>query len=273
MIVRAGTASGGRVGAEDGIETDRISQRGGLTQFGAYLQRLAPGASTGEGHWHSAEDEFLYVTEGIATMVDDDGAQDLRPGDAAVWRAGVRNAHHVENRSGADCGYVIAGARIARDVCAYAGTGRRQVNGDTTWEIVDADGVRIKGGDLPAELLDLPADWTDPPAPGARLQRIVRAGEAGVASGAGVEVAALFRRGRPEADRGVRGNAGAGGAVRGAGAARGSGCVPDRARRGGDGGRRRTARRRCARATRCAGRRAPAGSGPSPIARARAASA
>jgi uncharacterized cupin superfamily protein len=159
-----------------------LSQTGGLTQIGIYLQTLAPGASTGEGHWHSAEDEFLYVTEGIATVIDDDGAHDLHPGDAAVWRAGVPNPHHVTNRTDAPCRYIIAGSRIARDICTYPASGRRQINADTTWEILDRDGNRLKGGDLPAELLNLTSDWTTPPAPGDVFRRIVRQGMPEIAS-------------------------------------------------------------------------------------------
>lgn len=169
---------------EGRIDTVRLSDAGGLRQFGAYLQTIWPGASTGEGHWHSAEDEFLYVTEGTVTVIDDDGAHDLSPGDAAVWRAGIPNAHRLANRSGAVARYVIAGSRIAGDVCSYPGSGRRQVNHETTWEIVDDSGNRIKGGDLPPELLGLAADWTVPPAPGAVLRRIVRNGAPAVAAGA-----------------------------------------------------------------------------------------
>ncbi|MGO4851295.1 cupin domain-containing protein [Phaeovulum sp. W22_SRMD_FR3] len=164
------------------VETLRLSQAGGLTQIGIYLQRLWPGADTGAAHWHSAEDEFLYVTEGMVTISDDDGLHDLGPGDAAVWRAGVANAHQVRNRSAAPCGYIIAGTRIARDICTYPASGHRQINAETTWEVLDADGRRLRGGDLPAELLNLRADWTRRPAPGARLQRIVRQAAAGGAA-------------------------------------------------------------------------------------------
>jgi uncharacterized cupin superfamily protein len=168
-----------------------LSEAGGLTQFGAYADTLAPGAVTGERHWHSAEDEFLYVLDGTATVIDDDGAHDLVPGDAAVWRAGVANAHCVQNRTETLCTYLIVGTRIARDICTYPESGRRQVNHDTTWDLLDADGKRIKGGDLPPDLLNLRTDWTAPPAPDAVFRRIVRAGEAEIDQATPDQIASL----------------------------------------------------------------------------------
>jgi uncharacterized cupin superfamily protein len=184
MIIRAGSASRSETPDADvprigRAVTEHVSDSGQLTQFGVHLQTLDPGATTGERHWHSAEDEFLYVTAGTATVVDDDGAHDLRPGDAAAWRAGIPNAHTVQNRSAAPCTYLIAGSRIARDICTYPDSGRRQVNYDTTWKILASDGTRIKGGDLPTWLLNLRADWTSPPAPDDVFRRIIRKAELG----------------------------------------------------------------------------------------------
>src|SRR5438552_3750602 len=75
------------------------SDAGGLTHFGAYVDKLAPGARSSERHWHEREDEFLYVLSGELIVVENDGEHVLRPGDAACWPAGVPNAHFVVNRS------------------------------------------------------------------------------------------------------------------------------------------------------------------------------
>ena len=42
----------------------RLGQAGGLTQFGANLVILAPGAVSSLRHWESHEDEFVMVTLG-----------------------------------------------------------------------------------------------------------------------------------------------------------------------------------------------------------------
>ena len=65
------------------------SDSGGLTRFGAFVETLVPGARSSDRHWHEAEDEFLYMLDGAAVLVEDDGEHPLAPGDACVWPAGV----------------------------------------------------------------------------------------------------------------------------------------------------------------------------------------
>lgn len=85
-----------------------VSNAGGLTQFGAYIDTLAPGAYSSTRHWHSAEDELVYVLSGLQ-LIDDDGAHILQPGDAVCWWHGDPNAHHLFNHSPAPCSYLIIG--------------------------------------------------------------------------------------------------------------------------------------------------------------------
>ena len=67
---------------------DRIRQRlghaGGLTDFGVNLMRLPPGNWSSQRHWHSEEDEFVFVLEGELTLIDDGGETLLRAGDCAA---------------------------------------------------------------------------------------------------------------------------------------------------------------------------------------------
>lgn len=133
----------------EGRERLRYSDAGGLTQFGAYVETLEPGARSSERHWHEEEDEFLYVISGEATVVEEDGAHQLRPGDAACWPAGEPNAHQVVNRSGAPCAYLIFGTRMARDVVHYPESGRvLRDSEDGTWRLERADGSLIDGGEI-----------------------------------------------------------------------------------------------------------------------------
>lgn len=96
-----------------------ISDAGGLTRFGAFTETLDPGAQSSQRHWHEAEDEFLYVLEGEVTVVENDGAHELHPGDAACWKAGVANAHHLINRSDRPVRYLVVGTRARDDACHY----------------------------------------------------------------------------------------------------------------------------------------------------------
>jgi uncharacterized cupin superfamily protein len=146
----------------NGLSTLHLSVAGGLTQFGVYLDTLEPGAWSSHRHWHSAEDEFLYLLSGTATLRDDNGMTDLFPGDAACWRHGEPNAHHLTNRGDVPARWLIVGSRCRGDICTYPDDARRQINGDTTWQMVDADGQILKTGDLPPELLNLRAPWGTP---------------------------------------------------------------------------------------------------------------
>ena len=135
-------------GTEEGTERLLYSDAGGLTQYGAYVETLQPGAGSSEGHWHEEEDEFLYVVSGEATVVEDDGAYTLGPGDAACWPAGAANAHRVVNRSGAPCTYLIFGTRMAHDVVHYPDTGKVLRDEGGTWQLLRADDSLIKGGKI-----------------------------------------------------------------------------------------------------------------------------
>ncbi|WP_431300989.1 cupin domain-containing protein [Tabrizicola sp. BL-A-41-H6] len=156
MIVDPATAP---VSGEAGFSTLHLSVAGGLTQFGAYIDTLAPGAWSAKRHWHSAEDEFVYLLSGTATLRDDAGLTELFPGDAVCWRRGDPNAHHLTNRGDVPCRWLIVGSRAAGDICTYPDDGSRQINDAARWRVVDADGRVLREGDLPPELLELRAPW------------------------------------------------------------------------------------------------------------------
>ncbi|WP_374392468.1 cupin domain-containing protein [Tabrizicola sp.] len=150
------------VSGEKGLHTLHLSTAGGLTQFGAYLDTLDPGAWSGHRHWHSAEDEFLYLLSGTATLRDDTGMTDLFPGDAVCWRHGDPNGHHLTNRGDVPARWLIVGSRAKGDICTYPDDGRRQINGETDWRIEAAGGSVLKSGTLPQDLMNLRAPWGQP---------------------------------------------------------------------------------------------------------------
>ena len=102
---------------------ERINQplglAAGLTQFGVNLTRLKPGVWTGQRHWHSDEDEFVWVLEGEAVLVTDDGRETFRAGQCAGFKAGVANAHHFRNEGSQDVILLTIGTRSKDDACAY----------------------------------------------------------------------------------------------------------------------------------------------------------
>ena len=93
----------------------RLGDAAGLSDFGVNLLRLAPGAWSSQRHWHSAEDEFVYVLEGELVLITDTGEETLRPGDCAGFKAGIHDAHHLQNRSDRDALALEVGARKRED--------------------------------------------------------------------------------------------------------------------------------------------------------------
>jgi uncharacterized cupin superfamily protein len=91
----------------------------GLTHFGVNLTRLEPGAWSALRHWHSQEDEFVYVLEGEVTLVTDAGEQPLRAGMVAGFAAGVADGHHLINRTDRPALYLEVGDRAPDDEVRY----------------------------------------------------------------------------------------------------------------------------------------------------------
>jgi uncharacterized cupin superfamily protein len=91
----------------------------GLTQFGVNLVTLGPGAWSAQRHWHSHEDEFVYVVDGELTLVTDAGEQALGPGQAAGFAAGAADGHHLVNRGDRPAVYLEIGTRMADDEAHY----------------------------------------------------------------------------------------------------------------------------------------------------------
>ncbi|MHA1559492.1 MAG: cupin domain-containing protein [Alphaproteobacteria bacterium] len=100
-------------------ERKRLGDAAGLTQYGVNLLRLPPGAWSSQRHWHTHEDEFVYILSGDVTMVSNDGEEILRAGDAAGFRAGAGDGHCLQNRSNADVLVLEIGARNLEDSVDY----------------------------------------------------------------------------------------------------------------------------------------------------------
>ncbi|TPK68727.1 MULTISPECIES: cupin domain-containing protein [unclassified Mesorhizobium] len=94
----------------------RLGDAGGLTDFGVNLMTLPPGGWSSQRHWHSHEDEFVYVLEGELTLVEDGGESLLSAGDCATFAKNSGNGHHLINRSSTTALYLEVGSRNPDDV-------------------------------------------------------------------------------------------------------------------------------------------------------------
>lgn len=88
----------------------RLAPAGGLSKMGVSHVTLKPGAWSSQRHWHQVDDEFVVMLTGEAVLVEDSGETTIRPGDCAVFPAGERNGHHLQNRTEVDCVFIAVSA-------------------------------------------------------------------------------------------------------------------------------------------------------------------
>jgi len=91
----------------------------GLTKIGVNLTTLAPGKESSMRHFHTLEDELVFVLEGEVVLRTDEREQVLTAGMCAGFPAGARNGHHFVNRSGAPARYLEISNRDPEDTAEY----------------------------------------------------------------------------------------------------------------------------------------------------------
>jgi uncharacterized cupin superfamily protein len=108
-----------------GRSRQRLGNAIGLTQFGVNLCRLKPGAQSSLRHWHTHEDELIYVLEGEVVLIEEQSETPLKAGDAAGWKANSGNGHCLVNRTDREALILEVGARGTRDTVEYPGSDLR----------------------------------------------------------------------------------------------------------------------------------------------------
>ena len=137
------TYPGKRAAMMDGRSQKSLSKASGLTQFGANLVTLAPGALSSLRHWHEEQDEFLVVTEGQLTLVDDHGETPLKPGDCCAFPAGDANGHHLVNHSDAPGSFVVVGTHTPTETGWYSDEDMKVVVNASGYQFTRKDGSPI----------------------------------------------------------------------------------------------------------------------------------
>jgi len=107
----------------EGRKTWSLTRQWGLSQFGVNRVELPPGAWSTNRHWHKTNDEFVVVIFGELVLVTDEGEEVLKAGDCVGFKAGVANAHHLQNRSSEPAIYYDIGGRAAWDVSTFPDIG------------------------------------------------------------------------------------------------------------------------------------------------------
>jgi len=126
-----------------GRSRKRLGNAVGLSQYGVNLTTLKPGAASALRHWHEKEDEFVYVLLGEVTLVENEGETILRAGDAAGFRAGVANGHHLVNHSAQDAVYLEIGSRMPGEIAHYPDVDLAMAKVDASYVYTRKDGSPV----------------------------------------------------------------------------------------------------------------------------------
>lgn len=113
----------------------------GLTHFGVNQVRLPAGCASSQRHWHSREDEFVYVLDGEITLLTDTGAQVLTAGMVAGFPAGRADGHQLVNHSDRDALYLEVGDRSTDDEVTYPDIDLRLRTVDGKYQFQHNDGT------------------------------------------------------------------------------------------------------------------------------------
>jgi uncharacterized cupin superfamily protein len=97
----------------------KLGDHAGLTRFGVNLTRLEPGGMSSQRHAHLTQDEFVWVLEGEAVLVTNDGRQTLSAGTCVGFAHGTGDAHHFLNESDGEVLLLVVGDRTPGEVATY----------------------------------------------------------------------------------------------------------------------------------------------------------
>jgi uncharacterized cupin superfamily protein len=122
-------------------EKRRLGDALGLTKIGINRTTLPPGKESSMRHWHTHEEEFLFVLEGEVVLRTDEGEQLLVAGCCAGFPAGAENGHQVINRSTRPAVYLEISNRDAEDSVYYT-------DSDVDMVVLRGNMTRRDGGPL-----------------------------------------------------------------------------------------------------------------------------
>ncbi len=119
----------------------RLGDTLGLNNFGVNYVCLPPGTASSQRHWHTKQDEFIYIIKGQLVLVTDAGAQVMCAGTVAGFPAGKPDGHQLINRTDKDAFYMEVGDRTEGDTGEYSDIDMRAVRDDSGFLFVHKDGT------------------------------------------------------------------------------------------------------------------------------------
>jgi uncharacterized cupin superfamily protein len=125
-----------------------LGNAAGLKNFGVNLVTLAPGSCSALRHWHTRQDEFIYIITGEPTLITNAGEEVLKSGMMAGFPAGEEDGHHLVNRSDEVVIYLEIGDRTPNDEAHYPDDDlMAQVGANGKYIFTTKDGTLYKSGE------------------------------------------------------------------------------------------------------------------------------
>jgi uncharacterized cupin superfamily protein len=107
----------------------------GLKKIGINHTTLPPGKESSMRHWHTHEEEFIYVLSGEVVLRTDAGECVLKPGMCAGFALGTQDGHQLVNRGTEPAVYLEISNRDPLDSACYTDVDLafKRVNGAITF--------------------------------------------------------------------------------------------------------------------------------------------
>lgn len=122
----------------------RLSEAAGNEKLGCSLYEIPPEHSHCPYHYHSPNEEALYVLSGTGTLRGASGEEEISSGDYAAFPAGEEGAHQIINDSTETLRYLCFSTRRDPDVTVYPDSNKTGVfwdkNPDAPNQIFQGDG-------------------------------------------------------------------------------------------------------------------------------------
>jgi uncharacterized cupin superfamily protein len=115
-------------------EKRQLGNELGLSKIGINHTTLPPGKESSMRHWHTHEEEFIFVLSGEVVLRTDAGEQVLKAGMCAGFPVGTTDGHQLVNRGTEPAIYLEVSNRDPADEAHYSEV-------DMRWNAADARGI------------------------------------------------------------------------------------------------------------------------------------
>ena len=102
----------------------RLADPAGGEELGASLYELPPGERAWPYHYHTANEEAMYVLSGSGRVRGPDGEREVTEGDYLAFPASEAGGHRVLNDTDAPLRYLMVSTMVEPDLTVYPDSGK-----------------------------------------------------------------------------------------------------------------------------------------------------